>query len=367
MHKSLYNKKILLYTGYQSTPWNPDSFAKRGMGGTETAIYNLSQQLSKLGYKVIVGGDVIEGEYDGVLYAKNNTLHKEFSKEHFRCIIGASYIHFIEEFSKFNYDKSFLCIHNTESTGGWWYDWWTKGDLSGRSMELLSSSKLTSIICLTNWHKEKFCKSFPELCSKVKIVGNGFNPDLIPQDLTKVPRSFIYSSHPERGLRLLLSKWHLIKEKKSDATLNVCTPEYGIKQFKEIQGEFSNLSSHGVNFIGQIDQASLYNLIAKSDYWLYPTNYEETYCITALEMQAMKTSVITTNFSALKDTVSNRGVLIEPEPDEDIFFAQFLNNFLYLNHSILEKNKIVERAFEWSKNQTWFHRAQTWSNLIEFN
>ena len=84
-------------------------------------------------------------------------------------------------------------------------------------------------------------------------------------------------------------------------------------------------------------------------------------------MQAMKTSVITTNFSALKDTVSNRGVLIEPEPDEDIFFAQFLNNFLYLNHSIPEKNKIVERAFEWSKSQTWFHRAQTWSNLIEFN
>ena len=39
-----------------------------------------------------------------------------------------------------------------------------------------------------------------------------------------------------------------------------------------------------------------------------------------------------------------------------------------INKKLLkEKNKIVERAFEWSKNQTWFHRAQTWSNLIEFN
>ena len=190
---------------------------------------------------------------------------------------------------------------------------------------------------------------------------------MIPSNLDKVPRSFIYSSHPERGLRLLLSKWHLIKQEKPDSTLNVCTPEYGVKYFNNIKKEFSHLSAEGVSFIGQIDQRSLYNLIAKSEYWLYPTSYEETYCITALEMQAMKTCVIATNFSALKDTVSNRGVLIQPEENEDIFFAQFLSNFLYLNFTKVEKEKIVDRAFEWSKSQTWFNRAQEWSNLIEFN
>ena len=374
MKKFLYNKKILLYTGYQNKPWCPESFSTEGMGGTETAVYNLSKCFKNLGYEVIVGGDVIEGDYDGVKYRTNRSLHECFSGEHFRAIIATSYVHFIKEFSEFTFDKSFFCVHNTEETGGWWYPWWREGDLANQCLELLQSDFLTNVVCLTPWHGAAFSSAFPSLADKVKIVGNGFDSELIPEWLDerprekfKVPRSFIYSSHAERGLHLLLSKWHLIREKKPDATLKVCTPEYGLEYFHNLIKPFKGLEEEGVSFMGAIDQESLYKIIIETDYWLYPSKYEETYCITALEMQAMKTCVLTSNFSALKDTVANRGILVDVEEDDDFFFFQFLNHFLYLEAQAEDKKKMIDRAYEWSVTQSWSHRAREWSKLIEFN
>ena len=367
MDKFLYNKKILLYTGYQNKAWCPKSFESEAIGGTETAIYNLSKCFNDLGYDVVVGGDVVEGDYEGVKYRSLNSLSKNFRKEHFKAIIATSYVHYVKEFFDFSFDKSFFCVHNTESTGGWWYPHWKGGNLGNECLNLLESNKVANVVCLTNWHRDFFKASFPSLANKVRVIGNGFTPSLVPSSLNKVPRSFIYSSHPERGLKLLLSNWLLIRDKKEDATLKVCTPEYGLQYFKDLIEPFLYLKDHGVSFVGAVDQKSLYKIISESEYWLYPTRYEETYCITALEMQAMKTCVLTSNYGALKDTVANRGILVEPEENDNIFFLQFFNNFLYLDQQSYDKKKIVDRAYEWSKSQSWSHRAKEWVKLIEFN
>jgi len=367
MNKFLYQKKILLYTGYQNKPWSPESFKTEGVGGTETAVYNLSKCFKSLGYDVVVGGGVVEGDYEGIKYRTNDSLHKDFSKHHFRAIIATSYVHFLKEFSSFTFDKAFFCIHNTENSGGWWYPHWIGGDLSTEALSLLESNSLTNIVCLTEWHSNFFKKTFPSLSAKVKIIGNGFNPNMIPDSLNKIPRSFVYSSHAERGLNLLLSNWKLIRDKKPDATLKVCTPQYGLDYFLNVIKPFSHLKEEGVSFLGAIDQKKLYKIIAETDYWLYPTRYEETYCITALEMQAMKTCVLTSNYSALQNTVFNRGILVEPDSDDNAFFLQFLNHFLYLEAQAHDKNKMVSRAYEWSQSQSWEDRAREWVELIELN
>jgi len=367
VNKFLYNKKILLYTGYQSKPWCPESFKNEGMGGTETAVYNLSKCFNSLGYDVVVGGDVIEGNYDGVRYRKNKSLHKDFSRDHFQAIIATSYVHFLKEFSEFTFEKSFFCVHNTENSGGWWYPHWRGGDLGDEGLSLLESSRLTNVVCLTSWHSDFFKRTFPSLSDKVRIIGNGFDSSMIPASLKKVPRSFVYSSHSERGLNLLLSNWGIIRKRAPDATLKVCTPQYGLQYFLNTIESFSHLKEMGVSFLGAIDQRSLYKIIAETDYWLYPTRYEETYCITALEMQAMKVCVLASSCSALKDTVFNRGILVEPQPDDNAFFLQFFNHFSYLESQNGDKLKMTSRAYEWSQSQSWHHRAKEWVELIEFN
>ena len=59
--------KIVLYTGYQSTKWNPDIQHKIGLGGTEQCVLYLAYHLAAYpGNQVWVVGDVIEGEFDKV-------------------------------------------------------------------------------------------------------------------------------------------------------------------------------------------------------------------------------------------------------------------------------------------------------------
>ena len=373
MRKFLYNKKILLYSGYHRQPWSAESFLSSGMGGTETALYNLSKCFCELGYEVFMVGDVVEGDYDGVKYRSVDSMHKNYSGSHFHCVIGASYICFLEEFKSFSFSKSFFCIHNTENTGGWWFDWWRGSRLPEQGLPLLESSRLTNIICLTEWHKDLFCKSFPTLAAKVKILGNAISTSSLPPVKKKPPFSFVYSSHPERGLEFLLENWSRLREEIPTATLKVCTPDYGLSYFNEIKEKIlSNWDTHlnwvGVDFIGAVSQKELHNILSSTDYWIYPTTYEETYCITALEMQAMRVCCVASRVAALQDTIANRGILIGDEfKDKEEFFNQFVSNVIYLEGSPQDKKKLLDRAQEWAYSQAWEARAREWANLIEFN
>jgi len=53
---------IVLYAGYNSTPWNPQSFLTTGLGGTEQCIMSLADNLLAKN-EVYVVGSVIEGDY----------------------------------------------------------------------------------------------------------------------------------------------------------------------------------------------------------------------------------------------------------------------------------------------------------------
>ena len=45
--------------------------------------------------------------------------------------------------------------------------------------------------------------------------------------------------------------------------------------------------------------------MAESTYWYYPSSYEETFCITALEMLGHKVQPITWEWGGLKETLNN--------------------------------------------------------------
>jgi hypothetical protein len=53
----------------------------------------------------------------------------------------------------------------------------------------------------------------------------------------------------------------------------------------------------------------LHAAYAEADYWLYPTGFTETYCITAVEAQYYRCVCVTTGLASLADTVADRGVL----------------------------------------------------------
>ena len=156
--------KIVLYTGYQKTPWNPSFLDTTGLGGTEKTTYYLAKELAKFPeYHIWVVGSVISGDFDNVKYRTTQQFKQEESSVD--TIIGISYIHYLKEFEDFNYKNSIFWVHNTD-----YYTWWN-GEEIPNHRELLSHPKLKYIICLTKWHREVWLQQFPETKSKIKILG----------------------------------------------------------------------------------------------------------------------------------------------------------------------------------------------------
>jgi len=312
--------RIVIYTGYQTTPWNPETKNKTGLGGTEQSVLYLAKFFLKHHkYKIWVVGNVISGDYDGVSYRTTAEFKNEV--DWVDTIIAASYIHYLKEFEGFNYKNSIFWVHNTD-----YFPWWN-GEVIPNHRELLLDSKLTKIVCLTYWHKNKWLEQFPETKDKIEVIPNGIDyssfismypsPKMINGKLygtsysqlpKKNPNQFIYSSHAERGLAKVLEDWPSIKEHLPNATLKICTPEYGLEYFKE---NFSSLilNLEDVEFLGTLPQQELYQLMSKSQYWYYPSMYEETFCITALEMLGHKVTPITWEWAGLKETLKGFNAL----------------------------------------------------------
>jgi glycosyltransferase involved in cell wall biosynthesis len=351
---------IVLYAGYSPKPWYPLTFLETGLGGTEQCIMSLANNLLSGTNEVYVVGDVIEGDYNSihfldpnekvtnfVKYRTTENFKKEIGNKKIDWIIAASYIHYLKEFEDLNFDQSIFWVHNTD-----FYPWWRGKELPNKGIDLLLHPKLTHIVCLTKWHKNKFIEQFPESSNKIQVIGNGLNlleifqgkavPEytepkklekyLIHEDsfsaktsaknrgsrinikyFEKIPNQFVYTSHAERGLAKVLEDWPTIKQKFPNASLKISTPEYGLEYFEDnFLSLLDNLDD--VEFLGTLGRKEYIELLKSSEYWYYPSNYEETFCITALEMLACMVKPITYEAAGLKETL--HGFNLENFDDE---------------------------------------------------
>ena len=288
--------KLVIYTGYQSSPYSPETLNKTGLGGTEQCVVNLAKTLKQQNpnWDIWVVGDVVYGNYEGVMYRPTRYFKNEVDSVD--TIIGVSYIHYIKEFEDIQYTNSIFWVHNTD-----YFTWWNGEEIQDHQ-QLLLDSRLTSIICLTEFHKNKFIEQFPEPKNKIQVIGNGVDISKFKTG-EKNPNQYIYTSHCERGLSKVLEDWPLILEKNPNSQLKISTPAYGLEHYNIHFKEWVN-NLDNVEFLGTLPQQQLYQLMSESTYWYYPSLYEETFCITALEMLGHQVQPITWEWGGLKETLN---------------------------------------------------------------
>ena len=94
----------------------------------------------------------------------------------------------------------------------------------------------------------------------------------------------------------------------------------------EVKGRFAvGGSDHDVIFTGRLSKPALARLLMQSDVCLYPCNFFETFCLTALECQAAGLPVVTSEFGALATTLApGAGVKIPGHPNSPAYRRQFV-------------------------------------------
>jgi len=339
--------RILFYIGYQADNLDPN--INTG-GGTEIALTNIAKEMTKFGYDVIISGMVKNvGKIDGVTWMSTENVHATYYNN-IDVIVAASYIHFISEFKDYTAKKIFWA-HNTHP-----HTWWNGIELNNAE-ELLKQPDMT--VCLTQWHANQWSNQYGLDRSKIRVIGNGIDTSTFIGNPVKIKDKFIWSSDSSRGLISLLENWPKIKQIKDKASLDIYSPAYSLTHLESLAPIINVLDD--VNVIGNKTQIELHDAMLRAEYWCYITDYEETYCITALEMQYAKVIPITSSVAALGETVHS-GITCD------------VNNETNWNSSIISigkvgpeiKQKVINANHSWSKRQTWDCRSYEWKDLIEY-
>jgi len=378
------NKSVLLWVGYHAQKWDARNWVEQGMGGSEYSMLKLAYKLQSKGYDVTVAGDVKLGWLWGVKFVNEDALknnrgprglneaHDVRVKDHYDIVVGNNYISFIKhlEAVDISFNKAYFWMHNED------YYKWYKGSELHEYKSYFKHPKLKAIIGVSKFHanilKENASKLFnytpQEANTYIRSIDNAIDLDdytewkNVPIEIdtdNKVKGRVIWSSSPDRGLEMILRNWKDWKAKRPDLSLVVCSPPYSVNWLdKKLLDGLKD-----VEWKANLCPLDLKREIAKAEYWIYCSDYVETYCISALEMMMGKVKIMTTGTGNIMSLIGSgdRGEICTMDPDSVI--NDLLNDINKPLYNTRQTNK-VNKALRWAKNENWDNRVNEWIKMI---
>lgn len=306
-------------------PYDGSTLAKRGLGGSESAVILMSKELARIGFTVHVFNDcntddTKPGIYNQVEY---HPLVDIANFDYFDILIAMrSIVAFVSK-EHYHLYKTFSEIPNFEPVVSrskhkilWMHDTFCDGD--DLIEDLVIQGKINEIFTLSDFHTSYVTncnhgkrRNFEVLKNHVFHTRNGIHKYIDFVDIgRKKPNLFVYNASYTKGMQPLVEKvWPKIKERIPDAKLKVIGGFYKFKsshgpdeqeqKYNQLVKSSSNLN---IRYTGIIKQEEIAQIMAEASYMIYPAGYPETFGISSLEALAYNTPLITCRFGALEET-----------------------------------------------------------------
>ena len=168
----------------------------------------------------------------------------------------------------------------------------------------------------SHWNYEKFRYYFDIPTERSVVIKNGL--DFFPK--RKIykkgdPIKIIHHCTPWRGLNVLLLAMQDIKDPNITLDVYSSSKVYGSEFSDDNDKDFYPLYEQAkqlpnVNYIGYKPHEYIKEVMPNYDMFVYPSIFEETSCVSALEALASGVHVITNNFGALYETCAEWPVYI---------------------------------------------------------
>lgn len=341
--------------------WGPNNPNNVGIGGSETAIVRMMEELND-DYRCIVYNRV-KSEDEGVSPSGVEYWRPElYTGEHVHAFIASRYTECFEA----NVQAKIRAV-------------WLQ-DVHCGGLTPYRDTRIDRYLVLTEWHKKNFCRLYPFVDpKKVFLTFNGI--DLAPFWEPKVPiekkdpHKCMYVSSPDRGLEYLLEIWPQIVKRVPTATLDIY---YGFDNIDKLiasgRDDLAELKSRimtkvdrydSVTYHGRVGQTQLAKAWRDAAIWLYPTAFCETSCISALQAQAGGALVLTTPLAALPEVASG-AYFINGHAGSESYQTAFAKKAVeLLNISETKRQQRQSIGFEFVRTRTWELAAKQWlENLL---
>lgn len=348
---------ICLFIGY-TTDFNVSAHC---VGGSEISLINLAEVFSKTHNVYIFGACLKEATVNNVQYFNSNILNQFMNDNIIDVMIVFRYIYYFLEFN-IKAKKIYVWLQDQLMQSAWDFK-----ILPKNAKYLLENmiDKIDGIVVLTEWHRNGILDFYNFDPDKVVIIGNAIDVTRYNKSIQRVKNRFIYTSDPSRGLEQLVTHFYKIRQKLPDAELWIYRDESSFTNSYQSLLTLIKMIPY-IKFMGRVENNDLVEHQMMADYWYYPTAFLETYCVSALEALMAGCICITSDIGALKDVISNRGVLVpEPVHTEEYFNKALEHIMTFANNEEL-KERTRANGILWAQNETWETRGKEWFKLFDY-
>ena len=331
--------RIGFYAG-NSIPVHANSLEERPLGGTETALIRLVSELDKRGHEVIVFTSLKNPPQSKPQYIFHGRL-LEMGKFDLLVVV--------QDWKAISYGASF------DRAFFWSGDGWDQYANFGIG-DLRIVKKFEKFLCVSNWQAKTICEKSGFPFEKTSVIGNGVHLPYFEGSEDRHRKRVIYASAPYRGLALVPAIFNELRKKHSDAELHVFAgmsvydtekkydgPE--AVQAQEIGKYLKTLP--GVFVHNNVLQSQLAREMMRSSVLFYPNIVYETCCIVAMEAQAAGCPVVTSNVSALPETVGKSGILV----DGVVGSPQYMRDCLSALDLLLSDDEMWKKLSKFCRNR----------------
>ena len=216
----------------------------------------------------------------------------------------------------------------------------------------------------SHWNYEKFRYFFDIPTERSVVIKNGTNNFPKRKKYKKgEPIKILHHNTPWRGLNVVLRAMQEIKNPNITLDVYSSTQVYGDAFKKQQDEQFQPLYDQAkelpnVNYIGYKPNEYILKHITDYDLYVYPSIFEETSCVSALEALAAGVHVITNNFGALYETCAEWPVYVTYNTNYEAMAkdtaaaievaASYLHEDFIQDH-LKEQQKFYKRFYNWQK------------------
>jgi glycosyltransferase involved in cell wall biosynthesis len=361
-HSIIVTKPILcFYIGY--TP----EFADGGTHyGSEYALKRLAEELTNW-YQVYVIGWYWSNHVVNynVNYVGKWVLEHLLDTNQVDIMIVSRYIHYFLEFNHTRAKKTYIWVHDT-----YFISWYFGNAIANGAKYVMDFviDKIDGVVVLTEWHK-KYLSEIYQLDNKKDkffIIGNAIDTSNYEKKVDKVKNRFIYTSSVKRSLLELVTHFIEVRKVLKDAELFIYRGAEDLNQerFDDLRKLIDSLPY--VHFMGKLEPKELAVKQLEADYWYYPTNFLETYCISGLEALMAGCISIASDHGALTNVIGDRGILLKNKIHSQEYFDEALEYFKKIDQDEELKESLRIKGKIWASKQDWKNRVYEWLDLFGY-
>jgi hypothetical protein len=309
---------IILFDSTGS-PYTGETVITNGMGGSEFQSILLLEAFAKLNKKVIcLNNTGSDKQINNVLYLSNKNIFK------------------------YNFKCEHLIIHRNSNIPKiphkFCYQWITDNNTSSNLnyYNYLDNKKI-KLITLSEYSSNQFPKDWE------KYVINFIIPDWVYEyEIPKNKKNYIYASSIMKGYHQTSDHWKFLKinNKLQNEILNVCLPGYDNPEQDISESQFD------IKYHGSLTFKDTVDLMASCKGLFYVNAMTETFCITAVLAEILKTTpyiYCLNGYGALKEVLNCNTIT---DNSKDFFKSLENKNKLELNAKNYKTDRIIN---DWKK------------------